>query len=670
VLLLLLGLALAVRLWGIHDRLPDSSLGINVLDDSAVEETDRTTMGRAWMMWRGGAKFDLNPHTGGWPALSFYLTLALQYLYKLYHSLVSGGVTPEQFQQHVAGTGAGPMFLFARVVGALIGVLTVYLTYRVGALTVGRTAGLLAALFLAANTLHVLISQHVSDPNLLALLFVLLATPPLLRVVEGGSPRDSIRAGAMIGLAGACKYVPLILGLPLALAHLARGPIFQNRALWAGLLAIPAAVFVASPFLFIDWKRTVIDITDQRHALFSDWVGQTAFPISLPSYLAVTLPHAMGWPAYLLGLAGMVLLWREGRVKRTLVWIPALIVLVNGMLKSPQERYILVALPFLHLAAAFALVRGAGWARARIPALARGAPVGSLAPVLLAGIAIGWPLPELVTTRQQLSLPDSRHLARRWINEHLDPVKPTAVELYGPMFTEKERSFVVWPFLATRADYVRAVYHYEWLDGLRHYVLSGEIGRRFEIAAGRYPDEAAFHRWIRSHGARIWPTDSTAASGPKIDVWLLPERISTREERDRLWSETRRHPMYLTRLARWCREMAMVFLKREEYDRAEEWASRGLTIPGPGYRKELLEVLSLAEVRSGKPAEALRAARDGLREFPDSPLLHLNSAVALEALSRREEAVAEYRAALRFSTNAEAASLIRAQIARLKGSVP
>jgi tetratricopeptide (TPR) repeat protein len=205
---------------------------------------------------------------------------------------------------------------------------------------------------------------------------------------------------------------------------------------------------------------------------------------------------------------------------------------------------------------------------------------------------------------------------------------------------------------------------------LRYYVTSDEIGRRFETAADRYPDEAAFHRWIRSRGTKVWTTDAKAASGPRIDVWLLPERISTREDRDRLWSEARRHPMYEARLARWCRDMAMAFLKRAQYDRAEEWAARGLTIPGPGYRKELLEALSLAEVRLGKPAEAVRAAREGLSDFPDSPLLHLNCAVALEALSRREEAIAEYRAALRFSTNAEAVDLVRAQIARLEGGGP
>ncbi|HXL14972.1 MAG TPA: glycosyltransferase family 39 protein, partial [Methylomirabilota bacterium] len=387
-LLALLGLSLALRLWGIHDRLPDASLKINVLDDSVIEETDRTTMGRAWSLWRGGTqRFDPNPHTGGWPALSFYLTLGLQYLYKLYYSFTSGGATAVEFQQHVAGRGAAPMFLFARIVGALIGTLTVYLTYRIGAKVAGRNVGLLAGLFLAANTLHIFTSQHVSDPNLLALLFVLVAAPPLLRLVERSSVRDSVLAGAMIGLAGACKYVPLILVLPVALAQLRRGPSqvapaprpkrFRNRvAAWlerhplsAGLLAMPAALFLASPFLFIDWKRTVIDIAGQRRALFSDWVGQTVFPISLPTYLAVSLPHVMGWPAYLLGIAGLVLLWRRGRVTQMLVWIPLMIVLANGMLKSPQERYVLVALPFLQIAAAYALVRGVAWARTRVPAL-------------------------------------------------------------------------------------------------------------------------------------------------------------------------------------------------------------------------------------------------------------------------------------------------------------
>jgi tetratricopeptide (TPR) repeat protein len=269
-------------------------------------------------------------------------------------------------------------------------------------------------------------------------------------------------------------------------------------------------------------------------------------------------------------------------------------------------------------------------------------------------------------------LADTRHLAHRWIEASIPRTEPIAMDLYGPEFDTENggRLSLVWPFLATQAPFVRAAYHPEWLDGLRYYVTSEEVVRRFQAAADRYPDEAAFHRWIRSHGTRIWTTDSEAASGPTIDVWTLPERISDPEQRDRLWDEVRRKPMYELRLAHWCRDMAMVFLKRDQYVRAEEWAARGLTVRGRAFRKELFETLSLAQVRLGRPAKAVETARAGLNEFPESPFLHLNYATALEALSRRDEAITEYRAALRFSPNASAAQLIRTLLARLEGGRP
>jgi dolichyl-phosphate-mannose-protein mannosyltransferase/tetratricopeptide repeat protein len=653
----LLGLSLAIRLWGINDRLPDASLRINVLDDSVVEETDRTTMGRAWIMWRGGTRaLDLNPHTGGWPSLSFYLTLTIQYLYKLYYSFTNGA-TAAQFQQHVAGAGATSMFLFGRIIGALIGALTVFLTYRVGAMALGRNVGLLAGLFVATNTLHVLISQHVSDPNLLALLFVLLATPPLLRVVENGSMRDSIRAGAMIGLAGACKYVPLVLGLPLALAHLTRRskdgakrtPIVKNRPMWAGLFSILAAVFVASPFLFIDWKRTVTDIAGQRRSLFSDWVGQTVFPISLPTYLAVSLPHAMGWPAYALGLAGLVLLWREGRVKRTLVWIPIMIILVNGMLRSPQERYILVALPFLHIAAAYALVRGVAWAKSKLPALAGGAPLGRAAPALLVVLAIGWPLPELITTRRSLSLPDSRHLARRWINENLPPERPMGLELYGPIFTDKERAIVIWPFFATQAHFARPAYHPEFLDGLDYYLASGEISRRFESEPEKYPVENAYYRWLRDHATVVWESDSKTTSGPHIVIRRLPPNISTRAQRDSIFAVAVPKPTQVNRMELWCLDHSKNFTRVGDHVRAEEWARRGLLFGVESMDATLRSQLAVSLWREGKLDSADAEMRAAVSGLPLSPTFRIYHASILSDLGRFTDALEEEKKAYELS---------------------
>src|SRR3982751_5476256 len=68
-LLTILAVTLAVRLWGIADRLPDPTLGVNpMVGNTAVDEGDRRAMNFAWGMWRGGAApLDLNPRTGDWP---------------------------------------------------------------------------------------------------------------------------------------------------------------------------------------------------------------------------------------------------------------------------------------------------------------------------------------------------------------------------------------------------------------------------------------------------------------------------------------------------------------------------------------------------------------------------------------------------------------------------
>jgi tetratricopeptide (TPR) repeat protein len=663
--LLLLTLSLAIRLWGIHDRLPDASLKINVLDDTVVEETDRTTMGRAWMLWQGGTKpLDLNPHTGGWPALSFYLTLGIQLLYKVYYAIVSGGVSSAQFQTHVAGPGAGPMFLFARVVGALIGVLTVYLTYRVAAITIGRAAGLIAGLLLATNALHVLTSQHVSDPNLLALLFVLLATPPLLRVLQQESTlRDSIMAGAMIGLAGACKYVPLVLGLPLALAHIrsrkgaggAAGPdltsFFKDRRLWAGLLAIPVAFFVASPFLLIDWKRTLVDISGQRRSLFSDWVGQTAFPISLPTYLAVSLPHAMGWPAYLLGLAGFYFLWKAGKVTRMLVWIPIMIVLVNGMLKSAQERYILIALPFFHIAAAFAILNVVAWARTRVQPLRGHAAVGLAAPALLAVAAVAWPLPELLATRHALSLPDSRHLSRHWIDHNVDPNRTMVVELYGPVFNQRDRAFVIWPFFATQSQLARPAYHPEFLDGIEYHVASEEISRRFESEPEKYPVENAYYRWLRDRATVVWESDVKKNSGPHIVIRRVPPNISTRAQRDSVFRAAMPTPTKVNRVGLWCLDCAKEFTRVADYVRAEEWARRGLEVGVEGMEAPLQHQLAVSLWRRGQVDSAEAHMRIAVEKLPPSSTFRIYHASMLNDLNRHKEALEELFTAYELSNH-------------------
>ncbi len=639
-LLFILIASALLRLWGIGDRLPDASLGINVIDDTAIEETDRTTIMRSWGMWRGGLRdFDLNPHTGGWPALSFYVTLGVQIVYKGWYGFVHSGATTAEFAEHVQRDSAA-LFLLARLLNAAIGVLSILLTWRLALPLAGRTAAILAALFLAANPLHILTSQHISDPNLLALVFVALAAGAMARVAEGGGTRDSAWAGAWIGLAAACKYVPLVLLLPLALAHL-RGGRWKGLGIAVGLAC--AAMFAATPFTFLDWPTTAEAFSVQRKSLFSDWVGQSAFPISLPTYLAASLPKALGWPAYLLSIAGFVALWRRGPGARTVALVAIVIVVANGLLRAAQERYLLVVFPIMAIAAAVGALRLVEFLSARFPALAarRGAATS-----LLAAACLLVPAPELWNVRSALHRPDSRHEARRWINENIGPTRRVAVEIYGPVFAERERNLIIWPFFATQAPLVAAAYRPEFLDGLETIVLSGEISRRFDADSLRYPGEAGYYRWLRAKAPLLWRSDGARLSGPSIEVRSLPPGISTRATRDSLFAALQPEPSGTYRLALWCHDMAALFSRANDQEHTEEWALRGLRVGAASMNPRLYAALALARLNRGNFADAEEAARLGIAQAPTAYALRLYRGMALERLGRPEEALSELREAL------------------------
>ena len=368
-LLGLIALSVLVRLWGIADRLPDPTLGVDpIVANTAVDEGDRRAMYYAWDMWRGGARpIDLNPGTGDWPGLPFYLTLGLQLLYRAYDAVTHGNVSAAAFERHAGNDPAG-MFLLARIFNVLIGVLTVYLVYVLGRKLGGRALGLWAAALIAFNPAHILASQRVSDPNLLALLFVLLATIQLVDAGAERRTRSSVLAGAMIGLAAACKYVPMALVLLIVLVQLERGkggPVRALRFRWQpavlGVLAALAAFAIASPFTILDWGAKAQSLSLQRGRLLGEWVGISEAPVSLPTYLTRTFPEMLGWPAYLLAILGSILLFRLPPRGWVVALVPVVLLLPTGALALAQERFMLPAMGSLAVAAAYAAIRLASW---------------------------------------------------------------------------------------------------------------------------------------------------------------------------------------------------------------------------------------------------------------------------------------------------------------------
>ncbi len=258
---------------------------------------------------------------------------------------------------------------------------TVLLAFLLGCRLYGPTTGLLAASFLALTVMHVQAAHfYTADPILafLAVLTLLLAVP----VVERGSRRWGIAAGAAWGLALATKVTAGLLLVPLGMAW---GLGVQRwRQGLAGLsLTAGVALFVflaAEPYALID-APTFVQHTLNEIAVAR---GKVVFPYTV-QYLGTTpwlYPiwqtawWGLGLPLGLVAWGGLVYLaaraWRGHRADTVLLaWTLAYFAAIGGSFAKPL-RYMLPLMPLLCIAGAALL------ASRRSPFAIRHSPVPGL----------------------------------------------------------------------------------------------------------------------------------------------------------------------------------------------------------------------------------------------------------------------------------------------------
>ncbi|MEW5985465.1 MAG: phospholipid carrier-dependent glycosyltransferase [Chloroflexota bacterium] len=159
-----------------------------------------------------------------------------------------------------------------RALTALVDVATVGLVFVLGRRLYNPQVGLLAALFLALNVMHIQLAHFFAvDPYLT--FFALAAVTSMVYAVRPAKndqlpvnsdqlPVTSYRAGyaylaaVCVGLAIGCKFAGILLVLPLALTFwLDRGRPLKRRLLRFLLaLAVAAATFaLTNPFALLDW---------------------------------------------------------------------------------------------------------------------------------------------------------------------------------------------------------------------------------------------------------------------------------------------------------------------------------------------------------------------------------------------------------------------------------
>ena len=356
---------------------------------------------------------DLNPHVFNYPAffmLSIAVTLAMLN--------VSGLLT--------ASTSA---YRIARYFSAAAGIASVLMIFRIGLRLFGQMTALAAAALLSLAFLHVR-DSHFGVTDVPMTFLVLVAFLFIVRLSESGEIRDLIAAGVAAGLATSTKYNAALIALPAMLAIFtdkAGAPVggregFRRAALFCSMMA--AAYLLTSPYTLLDFREFLKDFTfESRHLAGGHGVDLGR---GWSHHLVSTLRYGVGVPILASGVAGfLLLLWKDRRKGLLVALFPVTYYLVLGSGRTVFARYMLPVVPFLCLAAGYAVTEAGLWLAKRV-----GRP--RLAPIMVAAGVVGlvWPSAQSVIAFDQLiSIDDNRLLARRWVERQFP--KDTTIAQIG-----------------------------------------------------------------------------------------------------------------------------------------------------------------------------------------------------------------------------------------------
>ncbi len=237
-----------------------------------------------------------------------------------------------------------------QLLAAGFGALTVPVVFELARRIGGWRAGLVAGGILAILPLHVQYS-HRARVDSLCVLLTALAALALHRLAERGRRRDFVCSGAMIGLASAANYPAALLGLAyVAVALIARkrspsselvGSFALGVVAAAGAFALTNPYFILAPATAWDGVAFLLSFTTKQHPYMED--------ASRWFYLRLVHDQSMLF-AILAACASVWLMIRGPGFRRILGLFPWLVVGTFLAVRTQEDRYISIAIPWLCVA--------------------------------------------------------------------------------------------------------------------------------------------------------------------------------------------------------------------------------------------------------------------------------------------------------------------------------
>lgn len=355
-------------------------------------------------------------------------------------------------------------YLVGRLFIAIIGALTVSLLYLIGKKIFNRRVGIISALCLLFSLGHIVFSKIYRLDSLMPLL-LLLAVYSIINLgwAQPEKLMPFIIAGLLTGAAATTKITGLSMLIPLMAYPLIEGrflkhfPFIQlkrdKRFPFAITIFLATVIALITPFLIfiaggVDGSEAIVQDTASAAvtmtqgmarrfttpSVLSDTYALSPYKWSLPWHLSQTLPGQLGLLSFLAAALGMILmLFDKGHRRQILYLLIAIIafVLPIGLLKRAPWRDMVPILPLLALCAGYGVIRFLDVLAMRIPSL-RYSRVNYMVAGLISVVILMAPAISIYKQTVLTSQPDTRYLARDWIETHIPDGSRIVVESFGP----------------------------------------------------------------------------------------------------------------------------------------------------------------------------------------------------------------------------------------------
>lgn len=311
----------------------------------------------------------------------------------------------------------------------LCGMIVILLTYVIARQFFDRRTGLLATALVALDPLHIHYSQVIRT-DLHASVFMLLAIIACRYVVQRGTLLGYVCAGICVGLACTTKWPAAAALVSLLAAVVVRGLNGHDSIARLGwrvgltLIVVLAAMFISSPYLFLDWHTTLADIGGEAQVRHLSTTGG-GFWWNALWYIRDPLNNAFGIVGLLLIVPGAFIVARRN-FDASLLLIPLTIMFYVALCTQNliQARWLVPLLPILSVFVAVAV-----WSIVdRFSRSPRELAVG-IAVVLIAATLI----PPAMTARAETieRLHDTRRAATDWARVNVPVNASVTVEYFA-----------------------------------------------------------------------------------------------------------------------------------------------------------------------------------------------------------------------------------------------